>query len=519
MVLLNGWGIAVVLDHLGTAVWDRIDGVSSVGEIAAAIPTVDPGEVAELVSRFGRSNLLANVEPEPDGQPPLLTPVPQPEVGDTVAPLTVTDLDGLARSLTDVAGGDVLLVSWNPHCGYCASIAMELASLHDPLRKAGTTLVFLAFGDAADNRELAERASITAPVLLLGDADNPFGGAGTPSAFHLGADRKIVAAAYGNIEVPALARTLAGADDNPTTTDDEPKVQYLLERDGLCAAGTGTTGGPTWTDTVVYRIGDHHVGVRVDSAATAAVLDRLFDCKRVEDPRAGHSYSVALPSVADGADGSGPSGLNLLVQPGRATVRSRDPGRILKALLADLHDRVHNTASAADRRRVNAVAVGVNTPDGWAGGLIPLNFLGFAPRLQSLLAERGVALCDTPHPELDLATGDLVIPEPAVPHDPAVIDDVTLDLTGIRGELPPLPPGSYPFHGWCVIHPGEQTLVAFSPAESAAATISFLSDATDPVVAVQEMGELFRWVPAFGLWYYSEVEVADLVARALGASS
>ncbi|MCB0964284.1 MAG: redoxin domain-containing protein, partial [Acidimicrobiales bacterium] len=302
-VVLIGWDRAVLPNGAGAAVWPLIDGVRSVADIAGLLagdsaesgPSVE--EVLDAVRHLGAERLLANVEPEPDGGPPLLTPVRQPEVGDILAPLTVTDLDGRSRSLADVATGDVLLVSWNPHCGYCASIAMELAPLHDPLREAGTALVFLAFGDAADNRELAERSGVTAPVLLLGDADNPFGGAGTPSAFHLDSGRRIVAAAYGNIEVPALARTLAGVDDNPTT-DDQPKVQYLLERDGLCAAGTGTTGGPTWTDTVVYRVGNHHVGVRVDSTATAALLDRLFDGNLVEDPRAGHSYSVALPSVA-----------------------------------------------------------------------------------------------------------------------------------------------------------------------------------------------------------------------------
>lgn len=157
-------------------------------------------------------------------------------------------------------------------------------------------------------------------------------------------------------------------------------MQYLLERDGLCAAGTGTTGGPTWTDTVVYRVGDHLVGIQVDSAATAAVLDRLFEGNHVEDPRAGHSNSIAFPSVADRTLGSGPPALNLLVQPDRATVHNRDPGHILRALLAHLHDHIVNTAGTADRRRVNAVAVGVHTADGWAAGLIPRNFLDFADR-------------------------------------------------------------------------------------------------------------------------------------------
>ena len=522
-VLLDGWERAIALGPIGVGVWSRFDGRTSIGDVARALSAergdrdVDAlvDEVLGLVRLLAAAGLVENARPPGPEHHILATAVPQPEVGDVVADVEALDLHGVSGTLADDCSGSTLLVNWNPNCGYCASIAMDLAGLEPSLGDAGIGLVFLAAGDAGSNRGLADRSGITSPVLLLGEAESPFGAAGTPAAFHLDADRRITEIAYGNIEVPRLARSLAGVGQG-SDGEGASGVLYLLERDGLCAAGTGTNDGPVWVETVTYAIGDHHVGIRVDSEATAGVLDRLFRHRRVDDPRAGHSYSVALPSLL-GADTAGAvTGLNLLVQPGRATVRSRDPGRVLRALLADLHDRIHDRASSGTCRRVNAVAVGVTGADGGpAAGLIPQAFHSFAPRLQSLLAARGVALCDTPHPELDLATGELVVPEPDVDHDPAVIDDVSIDLTGTRGELGPLLPGRYPFHGWCVVHPGEHDLVEFSVAESAAATISFLTDATDPVVAVQEMAELFQPVAAYGLWYHSVPEVADLVARTL----
>lgn len=522
-VLLDGWNMAVAIAGLSERVWFLLDSGLSVVEIADRL--VVGGEngqaltpaVLDVVRQFAAAGLLENVSavsPDPAIQ---VTAVREPEAGDLVADLNLIDLGGVSCSSLASPGNSALVVNWNPNCGYCASIATELAGLEEALTGAGVRLVFLASGEAEANRELVDRAGITSPVLLLGDADSPFGSSGTPSAYFLDADRRILDTAYGNIEVPALAHTLAGTEDHRTQSGGGRVPKYLLERDGLCAPGTGSADGPTWVQTVAYRIGDHHVGIRVDSTATADVLDRLFQRRRVDDPRAGHSYSIALASL-DIEDGPGRTakGLNLLIQPGRATVRTRDPGRILRALLADLHDRIHDSAGSENRRRVNAVAVGITgAGPKRAAGLIPRSFHAFAPRLQSLLAERGIALCDTPHPEIDLATREMVIPDPDVDHDPSVISAVSLDPAELNHELPPLLPGRYPFHGWCVDHPGDPDLVEFSPAESAAATISFLTDATDPVVAVKEMGELFRPVAAYGIWCHSDAQAADLVARAL----
>lgn len=526
-VLLDGWNAALVLNPSGALIWDRLDGVRSLAEVTDDLADETGADrdqilanVVAFTQELGRLGLIDGVTVD-DGPAMHLVAVPQLGPGDPFPDVELADLDGTITSLAELAAGDVLALNWNPHCGYCVSIASRLAELQEDLESAGAQLVLIAFGDADANRRVAEQAAITAPILLLGEADSPFGSVGTPSAVHLDSDLVVESIVYGNVEVPRLAESLAGVEPDVdedgrsgSSRRDGGAPRYLLEADGFCAPGVGED--TPWADTLVYRIGDHHVGIRVDSASTATVLDELFEHRVVEDPRAGHSYSVALPTVSDGTGDTGPdttSGLNLLVQPARATVRSRDPGRILRALLGDLHDRIHDGTDsevAEDRLRVNAIAVQA----GSGAGLLPVNFHAFAPRLQSLLARRGVALADVPRPEIDLVTAELLIPRPAIAYDASVLDRVAVPASS-GGELSAVLPGRYPLLGWCVIQPGEQTFVPLTPAQAAAATVSSLVEADDPVERLGQLGGLFARVPAFGLWYYSDTELADLVARAL----
>jgi len=519
-VLLDGWTAALVLNPSGTVIWDSLDGASSLDDVAddlAAATDADREQVFDIVLAFtkelGHLGRLDGVIPEAGPHIELIGDKPLGP-GDSFAGVKGADLDGVTRTLDEIADGDVLAINWNPHCGYCVSIAPRLAELDGPLRAAGVTMVLIAFGDEQTNRRLVEEAGLTSPLLLLGDADSPFGVVGTPSAARLGSDQVIDSLAYGNVEVPRLAATLAGIEIDESadrTRDMAGEPRYLLEQDGFCAPGTGVT--TAWADTRVYRVGDHHVGIRVDAHETAETLDDLFEHRVVEDPRAGHSYTVALPSLAKpAATKTAGAGMNLLVQPTRAPVRSRDPGRILQALLADLHDRIDEEGVADGHLRVNAIAVRSDS----GAGLIPKEFVSFQPRLQSLLAKRGVAIADLPRPVVDLTTAELVIPAPAIDHDPAVLRRVSQPPSK-GGERPAPGPGRYPLVGWCVIHPGNETFVALSPAQAAAATVSSLVEADDPAARLSQLGNLFVRVPAYGLWYYSDIQVADLVARALKA--
>ncbi len=400
---------------------------------------------------------------------------------------------------------------WSPHCGYCARIAPDLAELQPALEAAGCTLVLVALGGVPANRAVAEAAGLDGPILLLAPDQDVFRAAGTPSAYHLdGAGRILSQPAYGGIEVPALARSIAGVDARTDPPGAADAVRYLLERDGLCAPDAVAQDALTWSGTRVYRLADFHVGIRHDSPATAAILDRLLVGRRVDDPRAGHSFSVALGSASTGKAETRVRGLNLLIQAGQPTLRSRDPARVLHALLSRCSDGISAFDPACGRLQVNAIAVLHQR----GAALLPWNLHAFAPRLQPLLARHGIAMADVRYPEIDLATQELVVPESAVHHDSSVLDAIGVSVPPTV-EQPCVRPGRYPLTTWCAIHPGPWRVVPLSPAEGAAATLSSVLHTDDAAERVRQLGRLFERVEACGLWYYAERELIAAVVAAL----
>lgn len=328
----------------------------------------------------------------------------------------------------------------------------------------------------------------------------------------------------------ALVERLAGTEQatgrsSGQTGESAGRIRYLLDRGAMCAPGAGESAPVTWAGTRVYRIGKHHVGIRHDTESTADVLDRLFAGRRVDDPRAGHSFSVALGPMIERFDQSAldavrpdrrPRGLSMLVENGRPPVRSRHPARVLRALLWRLDDEIGDTECPEGHIRANAIAVVSDR----SAALLPVNFHAFAPRLQPLLAKAGFALADVARPEIDLTTAELMIREPTVGHEHLVMDDPAL-TAGVQSEAltsieqPPVLPGRYPLIGWCAITPGEQPVVHHSPASAAAAVMSTVEGAIDPAARLVQLADLFTRIPGYGLWYHSEADLVAAISTAL----
>ncbi len=539
LVVLDGWRSAAVVGPVGTLIWGSFDGHTTLGRIvdelaqATGAPRdVVANDVGSFTVHMGHEGYLEGVRaPEPDGYS--LVEVPDLAVGEVVDDTEVRALDGTAESLVDLRGREVVLVNWSPHCGYCWAIADLLAVLGDPLERAGVRLVLLASGDEAANREVVEAAGFGGTVLLrVGDVD-PFGAYGTPCAYHLDEEGRLVAPPAGGAEaVLGMATELAGVDPYQLLPDEgsDPVpagTRYLLT-DGACGPLIGDEPRLRWSGIRTYRIGDHHVGIRHDTDGTAEVLDALFAGRRVQDRRAGHSYAVALQlseemGAAAGAEQDGQStdprrpgaqDFRLLMAGGVPLVRSRYPSRVLRALLWHLADDTLGYATGPGRLRVQATAALV---DG-QGVLLPSQINVFGPSMQARLARAGFHVADPPFPEIDLATAELVIPVPAIDHDPTVLDGLDLPVhTG--SELPPVGPGRYPLLGWGVVHPADRAVVPFSPAEAAAATLSLVYETDDAPRRLRELGELFTRIRGFGLWYHSEAGLVEAVLQAVRGSS
>jgi len=163
-------------------------------------------------------------------------------VGTTLESFRLPDLEGKTVALEDFRGKRVLLVHWSPQCGFCHRVAPDLAGLQSDLRKANVELLLASYGDAADNRPLAEENGLRAPILLQ---DKPhieaFAHLGTPVAYLLDEQGRVAEPlAVGADRVPELARR--AADRKRTRLPGERDLSHSrIRRDGLPAGSTAPT--------------------------------------------------------------------------------------------------------------------------------------------------------------------------------------------------------------------------------------------------------------------------------------
>lgn len=220
-VLVEGDRLGVShLDAIGTIVWSTFDGSATIQEIAEALADVFAAplevvrtDVLDLAKRLGRAGALDHVAAatgheghahEKQGLP----------VGSPISRFSHTALDGTTIDLAQLEGSRVLLVNWNPGCGYCEVFAPIASANADALSEAGIRLVLLANGGEDANRAMAERfrlESVVAVRKTLSD-DDPFAKIGTPTGYlldELGATATELQ--VGTYELTALIERLLGA--------------------------------------------------------------------------------------------------------------------------------------------------------------------------------------------------------------------------------------------------------------------------------------------------------------------
>ena len=174
---------------------------------------------------------------------------PDEYVGTDFPPFTFPDLSGKAVRLEDFRGKQILLVNWNFECGFCDSIAPELARLEASLEKQNVQLILLGYGDPESNRKQASEHGLKCPILLPKDdkTPKPFDHQGTPVAYLLDETGRVARSlAHGADQVVELANRLSvpGAGGSDSASQNRKKLQSerslaesRIERDGL-KAGT-----------------------------------------------------------------------------------------------------------------------------------------------------------------------------------------------------------------------------------------------------------------------------------------
>jgi peroxiredoxin len=218
VLLAEGRSEAHYLDAIATLVWGTFDGSATLDELAVdfadafgADAEVVRTDIVELTQGIGRAGLLEGVAYEAP-PPPSFTWPTGVDVGEAIPGFRLPDAEGAEVALGDLATRPLLLVNWSPRCGFCTSIATELAALQPALRRREVDLVFVTVGTPQENAALLAEHGLRPRVLYADGRDvEAFAGVGTPSAYLVDPGGTAASAlTIGADQVPTLARRAAG---------------------------------------------------------------------------------------------------------------------------------------------------------------------------------------------------------------------------------------------------------------------------------------------------------------------
>lgn len=171
---------------------------------------------------------------------PALEPLPEAPrglpIGTSAPEFELPDLSGAAKTLSQYRGQRLLLVFFNPRCGYCVQMAPGIAALP----RDSLTPLIVSTGDAEENRQLAREHQLRCPVLLQKGMEIAalYGADGTPMGYLVDEEGRIAS----EMAIGGDALLSVGSRPAPHVEPTGQERQYKgnrplseshLERDGL----------------------------------------------------------------------------------------------------------------------------------------------------------------------------------------------------------------------------------------------------------------------------------------------
>ena len=235
----------------------------------------------------------------------------------------------------------------------------------------------------------------------------------------------------------------------------------LLEPFTTCAPCLDALDELEWVAECALQVGKWALGVRSSNADVDAALRRVLR-EHVVDVAAPNNFSLLMA-------GNDARAFNFLYQANDVLVRTRTPGRVLRALVQHLSEFAE---PAVPTVRIHATGFFAN------GAVIvaPDELRAEIPNIETRLNVAGLRVIDSPVLHIDPETAQLVIPEPALRVDAGALAEYE-DAHPAKGrEQPPVLPGRYPIAAWALLTAEDRT-DSISAAQGVAAAAQLVKNA------------------------------------------
>jgi peroxiredoxin len=183
-------------------------------------------------------------------------------VGSLAPDFELPDLAGGQQSLAQFRGREVLLIFFNPQCGFCTQMAPALAALRPEGGDGQPVPLVLTTGDAETNRRLVAEHGLRCPVLLQKEMEvaSQYLTGGTPTGYLIDAEGAIaseLAVGADALLAVAAARSTArmgeGANGAPAGEHASKRHKGKVNR-GLAASRINRSGLTPGTPAPDFRL-------------------------------------------------------------------------------------------------------------------------------------------------------------------------------------------------------------------------------------------------------------------------
>jgi hypothetical protein len=295
----------------------------------------------------------------------------------------------------------------------------------------------------------------------------------------------------------------------PERTPQQLSEPKFLAPFSSCSSCIDTLDDLDWVAASTYAIGPWALGVRsssteMDDAIRSVLRAHLID---VEAP-ANFSALMAGDSRPDGQV----QAFNFLYRSSDSLVRTRAPGRLMRALLNYLADFAEPVSSMLRLSATGFVADGraIITPD-----TIRFEMAGIESRINA----SGIQVIDAPVLHLDPESNCIVVPEPALTVDADALAAFERRHPPSGREPGAVPAGRYPIAAWAFTT-GAGATEPLSPAQAVAAAAGHVvsADAFGAQEVLEAMARVVAHTPVFPVAWADPAELAHALDRLASGS-